>query len=304
MMSNGWTGGQYSLFRWCLGLSLAMVFVQRLREGSTTPWLAATGIVAAVFLAVGAWDRIAATAVWLTLLVSGPLPVSHWLLWIHLGLPTAPYGSWAARGRPDPDGSWRMPHRVRVASWTLLALVFGSGLFHLAPLARVTGVPEVGGLFLVLLLAFDPGWVRPSRSDQPWVLFYDGTCGLCHRTVRFLLAEDREASLRFAPLDSEAFRRAVPEEARPGLPDSLVLRTDAGTLLTRSTAVLRAAQRLGGLWRLLAVPAGWIPRPLRDLVYRWVATVRYRLFSRPEEACPIVPHGLRSRFLVWESTGQ
>ena len=297
-MHNGWTGGQYSLFRWCLGISIAAESAQRLRGEYAATSVAAIGIVAAVFLAVGAWDRTAAVAVWVTLVVSGPLPVTHWLLLIHVGLPAAPYGSWAARGRPDPDGGWYMPHRARIAAWTLLAVVFGSGLFHHPPLAWLIGVPEVGGLLLVLLLAFDPGWVPPVRSREPWVLFYDGTCGLCHRTVRFLLAEDRRASLRFAPLDSDVFRRAVPEAARPALPDSLVLRAEDGALLTRSAAVLIACQRLGGLWRLLAALAGWVPRPLRDLVYRGIASIRYRVFHRPEEACPIIPDRLRSRFLA------
>jgi predicted DCC family thiol-disulfide oxidoreductase YuxK len=131
----------------------------------------------------------------------------------------------------------------------------------------------------------------------PERLFYDGTCALCHGAVRFVLARDRDGSaFRFAPLDSDAFRRAVPPEARAALPDSLVVLTSDGMLLTRSDAVIRALERLGPPWPLLGRAARVVPRPLRDLVYDVVARVRYRVFGREPEACPLIPKPLRSRF--------
>ena len=129
------------------------------------------------------------------------------------------------------------------------------------------------------------------------MVFYDGTCGLCHRTVRFLLAEDRTGdTFHYAPLDSEGFRSRVPEANRSSLPDSVVVMQQDGTLLSRSTGVLYAACRLGGLWRVLATVALLVPRPLRDWTYDRIAAVRHRLFARPAEVCPIVPPDLRVRF--------
>ena len=131
----------------------------------------------------------------------------------------------------------------------------------------------------------------------PERLFYDGTCALCHGAVRFVLARDRDGSaFRFAPLDSDAFRRAAPPETRAALPDSLVVETADGTLLTRSDAVIRVLGRLGPPWPLLGRLARVVPRPLRDLVYDLVARVRYRVFGREPEACPRIPQPLRSRF--------
>ena len=38
------------------------------------------------------------------------------------------------------------------------------------------------------------------------LVFYDGRCGLCHHSVRFLLARDRDGALfRYAPLFGETF---------------------------------------------------------------------------------------------------
>jgi len=63
----------------------------------------------------------------------------------------------------------------------------------------------------------------------------------------------------------------------------------------RSEAVLYLAERLGGLWRVLALVARAVPSRVRDGLYDAVARVRHRLFARPAEACPIVPAELRAR---------
>jgi predicted DCC family thiol-disulfide oxidoreductase YuxK len=130
------------------------------------------------------------------------------------------------------------------------------------------------------------------------ILFYDGGCGLCHRAVRFVLAFDRDGrAFRFAPLGGATFLERVPEAERSGLPDSLVLRTEEGALLTRSAAVLHVLRRLGGFFRLLAALGGIVPGVLRDALYDFVARVRFRLFARPDDVCPLVPRDQRARFL-------
>ena len=128
-------------------------------------------------------------------------------------------------------------------------------------------------------------------------LFYDGSCALCHGAVRFVLARDPEGrAFRFAPLDGAAFRAVASDEVRAGLPDSLVLATEEGRLLTRSDAVLHLLGRLGSGWRALARLGGLVPRGLRDDAYDLVARVRYRVFGRKDDACPVIPPALRSRF--------
>ncbi len=134
-------------------------------------------------------------------------------------------------------------------------------------------------------------------SDSYETIFYDGYCGLCHRFVRFVLAKDTGKLFRFAPLDSETFRKAVPESKRLGLPDSVVLLSAKGQLLTRSQAILRVLRRLGGVWRVIGIVAGIVPSVILDLIYDGIAGIRFRLFKRPEDSCPVVPPYLRDRFL-------
>ena len=164
------------------------------------------------------------------------------------------------------------------------------------PAVRGNLAPDlVAPAIFVNLLAFDPGWIRGTLRGTTDLVFYDGTCGLCHRGVRFFLAEDRVGtSFQFAPLGGELYRKEIGDQA--GLPDSIIVRTAAGETLIRSTAILHLAKRLGGWWRVLAT-LGWVvPRPLRDAAYDVIARVRYRVFGRAPEACPILPPDLRSRF--------
>jgi predicted DCC family thiol-disulfide oxidoreductase YuxK len=135
------------------------------------------------------------------------------------------------------------------------------------------------------------------ESTAPGYLFYDGHCALCHRAVKFVLRHDRSGqAFRFAPLQGEMFQAKVAEGRRAGLPDSVVVLTRDGELLVRSAAFLHIFRRLGGGWRVLAALLSLIPRGLRDIVYDFVARIRYRVFGKREDLCPIVPAELRARF--------
>jgi predicted DCC family thiol-disulfide oxidoreductase YuxK len=133
------------------------------------------------------------------------------------------------------------------------------------------------------------------------IILYDGVCGLCNRLVQFLLKHDREGRLRFASLQSEFAEKVL---SRHGLnakdldtvhvvenydqPDERVLQ--------RSNAILRAGRELGGFWGVSSAVAKIVPRPLRDLVYRFVATNRYRVFGK-YDSCMLPDPNQRSRFL-------
>ena len=126
----------------------------------------------------------------------------------------------------------------------------------------------------------------PGLVPGPTRVFYDGGCGLCHGAVRFAARRDILGRLRFAPLDGPTFRRTVPVEARRDLPDSLVVLTAEGAVLSRSEAILHLLGRLGSPWPAVASVLAWVPVPLRDGVYRLVARLRRR-----QEACTLVTPG-------------
>ena len=137
----------------------------------------------------------------------------------------------------------------------------------------------------------------PSAARQ--LLLYDGVCGLCDRTVQFLLGRDRKGVLSFAPLQgttAAAVRSRHPDIANV---DSVVFVRDAGTAreqtVLRSAAVLHAVAILGGVWRA----AAWlriVPTPLRDSLYDAVAKRRYHWFGK-FETCRLPQPGRQQRFL-------
>lgn len=127
----------------------------------------------------------------------------------------------------------------------------------------------------------------------PDLIFYDAQCGLCQRSVRFLLARDDGSRYRFAPLGGATFKERAGTDR---VPDSMaVLAGDR--LLVRSDAVLRILRRLSGTWALLAALGAGLPRPWRDRLYDLVARTRHQWFRRKPEACPALPPSWRERFL-------
>jgi predicted DCC family thiol-disulfide oxidoreductase YuxK len=132
------------------------------------------------------------------------------------------------------------------------------------------------------------------------ILFYDGTCGLCQRTVRWMLRHDPEGRLHFAPLQqplaAEVFAR---HELDPQQTNSAVLVTHFGQpaecVDVRSDAILGCLRLLGGGWALLAAIARLIPRRLRDGVYNRLARNRHELFANGE-SCTLPSADERTRF--------
>lgn len=129
------------------------------------------------------------------------------------------------------------------------------------------------------------------------IVFYDGSCALCHGSVRFLVARDRDGSrFRFAPIGGACFRAELSEAERARLPDAIAVRTTDGRLLVRSSAALRLSERLGGVHAALARIFALVPERLRDGVYDAIARSRYRIFGRKSDACPVIAPELRARF--------
>jgi predicted DCC family thiol-disulfide oxidoreductase YuxK len=133
-------------------------------------------------------------------------------------------------------------------------------------------------------------------EEQHDLLFYDGHCALCHGAVKFVLYRDHSAAFHFSPLQGDTFNSRIPPERRVTLPDSVIVLTREKKLLVRSDAFLHILRRLGGGWRILAGILGIVPRPIRDAVYNGIAKIRYRVFGKREELCPIAPAEIRARF--------
>ena len=133
-------------------------------------------------------------------------------------------------------------------------------------------------------------------ADGP-VMLFDGDCNLCNHAVDFVLTREASAEIRFASLQSEAGRALLGRQGvtlPPGDPDTVLL-VEAGTVWSHSDAALRVARRLRFPWRMIG-SFGWVPRAIRDGVYRWIARNRYRWFGK-SETCRVATRAEKARFL-------
>ena len=127
------------------------------------------------------------------------------------------------------------------------------------------------------------------------LILFDGACNLCNNSVTFIIKRDPSAYFQFAALQSEQAAERIAEHIdKTALPDSIVLIDEKG-LHTRSTAALRVARHLSGLWPLLYVFTA-IPAPIRDIIYDWIARNRYKWFGK-EDSCMLPTPELQQRFL-------
>ena len=136
--------------------------------------------------------------------------------------------------------------------------------------------------------------------NQP-IVFYDGVCGLCNRLVQFLLKRDRHDKLRFASLQSEFALQVLSRHGiDPSDLDTLHIVENYGEknerALNRSDAILKAARELGGVWSLAATVGKVVPKPVRDVFYRFVAKNRYRVFGK-SETCMLPAPEHRAKFV-------
>ena len=138
-------------------------------------------------------------------------------------------------------------------------------------------------------------------TDSNPIILYDGVCGLCNSLVQFLLKHDRQGRLRFASLQSDFAAKVLQRHGfDPKDLDTLHVienyEQPGERVLQRSDAILRAGRELGSFWSVSAAAANVIPRALRDLVYRFVARNRYRVFGK-YDTCMLPEPSQRSRFL-------
>jgi len=127
------------------------------------------------------------------------------------------------------------------------------------------------------------------------VVFFDGVCNLCNRSVQFIIRRDKNDRFRFAPLQGKTGQALL---IRHGLPadsfNSFIL-SEGEKIYTHSTGALRMLKLLGFPWSL-----GYafiiVPRFIRDGIYKQIARNRYRWFGR-QESCMIPTPELKKKFL-------
>jgi predicted DCC family thiol-disulfide oxidoreductase YuxK len=132
--------------------------------------------------------------------------------------------------------------------------------------------------------------VLPTGNKD--VVLFDGVCGLCNRSVKFLLKKERKHDLIFSPLQSEFAKSQL---------NKFNIKTDSivyihnNKVYTKSGAALRLCLRLKYLWPLMAVFL-IVPPFIRDFVYDYIAKNRITWFGTAEY-CEVMTPKIKERFV-------
>lgn len=195
-------------------------------------------------------------------------------------------------------------------TWGTLALEIGFGFLCLSKKARPVAwfamvAMHLGiillidfadltlGVLMLHFFVYDPRWLGKRVAAEKPIVFFDGICGLCNKSIDLLLGMDRRGALRFAPLQGQT-AAAVLEQQMVTRLDSMVFMS-GGKIYTQSDAPLQILRTIGGPWAW-CYPLRMIPKAWRDVLYRQVAKNRYRLFGK-HESCRIPTPAERARFL-------
>lgn len=133
-----------------------------------------------------------------------------------------------------------------------------------------------------------------ENKPQKPIIFFDGVCAMCNAFVDIIIRIDRKQIFLFAPLQGTTAQELLPPMSDNPEEWSMVYLDETG-IHQQSDASLAVYRRIGGIWGVL----GWlryIPRFIRDPVYRVIANNRYRWFGK-KEACRIPTAEERERFL-------
>lgn len=117
-------------------------------------------------------------------------------------------------------------------------------------------------------------------SEDAPVIVFDGVCVLCSRWVDFILRHDAAGRFRLAAMQGTHGRALLTSHGlSPDDPASLLLVQGDGSY-TDTDAIIRVLQNFGAGWRLLGNLLKYVPRRIRDPLYRWLARNRYELFGK------------------------
>ncbi len=136
---------------------------------------------------------------------------------------------------------------------------------------------------------------EPETESIERIVLIDGVCHLCQGLTRFIIERDPRAKFRFASLQSDIGAELLKKGGLPPEKVETVVLIEDGHYYVRSAAVLRIFRQMRMPWPLLYIFV-IVPRPLREMMYRYVARNRYRWFGKDEQ-CLLPTPELRKRFL-------
>lgn len=162
-------------------------------------------------------------------------------------------------------------------------LLFSPPFFsnHHQSLARLLGMPP------------------PARpASRTLVTLIDGDCALCSGYARLVSWADTRGLVYFETQQSAVGKQVLRRARQPLDLSTIVLVEHANgeiTGWTKSTAVLRMFQALGGAWSVVGVLGMVVPKVIRDAIYTFIAKHRIKIFGTNGGRCKLPDAVIRKR---------
>ncbi|WP_163100736.1 thiol-disulfide oxidoreductase DCC family protein [Peribacillus alkalitolerans] len=126
------------------------------------------------------------------------------------------------------------------------------------------------------------------------IVLFDGDCGVCNRSIQFILRHEKGNVFLFAPIESSIGQQLMSKYRIPSDLNSVIF-IEKGKFYSKSTAAFKICKYFKPPWNLLFL-FSFIPSSIRDIFYMVVARNRYKWF-RKSDSCILLTPETRKKFL-------
>lgn len=127
------------------------------------------------------------------------------------------------------------------------------------------------------------------------IILFDGVCNLCNSSVQKVIKNDSKNVFKFASLQSDFGQRFLNKNQLNSEEFDSIILIDGDKFYTSSDAALRIGKELKGIYKISSFLL-WIPKFIRDGVYRIISKNRYRWFGK-QNSCWIPTKELQDKFI-------
>ena len=127
------------------------------------------------------------------------------------------------------------------------------------------------------------------------IVYFDGVCGLCDWSVNLLVKMDTQKNLKFSSLQGTSGQILLSDLKIDLNEFNTVLFKINDQVYTKSTAVFKIIQSIGGFFKILLI-FNLLPTRFNDWVYSKIAKHRYKYFGKLDK-CDISKFNTPGQFI-------
>jgi predicted DCC family thiol-disulfide oxidoreductase YuxK len=131
-----------------------------------------------------------------------------------------------------------------------------------------------------------------EELESKSIVFYDGTCGLCHGSIQWLLRRENANRFLFATQQGPVFEKLL----NTPLKEEAIVYFRDGVIHEDAQALAYICKDLGKAWPVFYYLWAILPKALSRYLYFGIAKRRYGIFGKAN-SCALPPLEQRKQFL-------